>query len=126
MATNGSGLRDAFHDRVQLAVVDAAAGVIELPRTDYVLNSMGAVQGGMVAAAADAAAATAIGHACGAAVESVDLQITYLALARVGPIRTRSTVLSASVRFGSAHVEIVDTGAGDRLTTVARVVAARP
>jgi uncharacterized protein (TIGR00369 family) len=126
MAMNGSGLRDAFHDRVQLAVVDAAAGAIELPRTDYVLNSMGAVQGGIVAAAADAAAAAAIGHACGAAVESVDLQITYLALAKLGPIRTRSTVLSATEHFGSAHVEIVDTGAGDRLTTVARVVATRP
>ncbi|HEY3721893.1 MAG TPA: PaaI family thioesterase [Acidimicrobiia bacterium] len=126
MATNGSGLRDAFHERVQLAVVDAATGAIELPRTDYILNSMGAVQGGMVAAVADAAAVAAIGHAVGGPVESVDLQITYLALAKVGPIRTRSAVLSASETFGSAHVEIVDTGAGNRLTTVARVVATRP
>ena len=52
--------------------------------------------------------------------------VTYLALAKVGPIRTRTRVLSATPEHGSAHVEIVDTGAGDRLTTVARVVAARP
>jgi uncharacterized protein (TIGR00369 family) len=125
MATNGSGLRDPFHDRVRLTVVDPLAGSVELPLTDYVVNSMGAIQGGMVAAAADAAGAEAVGEACGVPVETVDLQVTYLALAKVGPIRTRSIVLDTRAAHGAAHVEIVDTGADGRLTTVARVVAAR-
>ena len=86
---------------------------------------MGAIQGGMVAAAADAAAEEAMRNACGAPVETVDLQITYLALAKVGPIRTRTTVLTATPEFGTAHVEIVDTGAESRVTTLVRVVAAR-
>ena len=72
---------------------------------------MGAIQGGMVAAAADAAAEHALRGACGGPVETVDLQITYLALAKVGPIRTPTRVLSATPEFGTAHVEIVDTGA---------------
>ncbi len=124
MATADSGLVTSFHDRVNLTVVEAA-GVIELPLSEYVVNSMGAIQGGMVAAAADAAAEHALHAACGGPVEIVDLQITYLALAKVGPIRTRTRVLSATTEFGTAHVEIVDTGAAERLTTVARAVGVR-
>lgn len=124
MATADSGLVVPFHDRVQLTLLEAA-GAIELPLTDYVANSMGAIQGGIVAAAADAAAEHALREACGAPVETADLQITYLALAKVGPIRTRTRVLSATSEFGTAHVEIVDTGASERVTTVARAVAVR-
>jgi uncharacterized protein (TIGR00369 family) len=115
-----------FHDQVELTVVDAGAGVTELPLRDYVRNSMGAVQGGIVAAGADAAAEHAIAEACGGPVEVVDLQISYLALVKAGPMRTTATVLDAQPEFGRARVEIVDTGADGRLTTVARVVAVRP
>jgi uncharacterized protein (TIGR00369 family) len=114
-----------FQDQVQLTVVDASAGVTELPLRDYVRNSMGAVQGGIVAAGADAAAEHALAEACGGPVEVVDLQMSYLALVKAGPMRTTATVLDAQPRFGSARVEIVDTGAEGRLTTVARVVAVR-
>jgi uncharacterized protein (TIGR00369 family) len=126
MATNGSGLGSPFHERVRLTVVDAANGAIELPLSDYVANSLGAIQGGMMAAAADEAAEQAIRSVWGAPVETVDLQITYLALARVGPIRTRTRLLSVTPEYGTAHVEIFDTGASDRLTTIATVVAALP
>jgi uncharacterized protein (TIGR00369 family) len=115
-----------FHDQVQLTVVDAGGGVTELPLRDHVRNSMGAVQGGIVAAGADAAAEHAIAEACGGPVEVVDLQISFLALVKTGPMRTTATVLDAQADFGSARVEIVDTGADGRLTTVARVVAVRP
>jgi uncharacterized protein (TIGR00369 family) len=125
MATSDSGLADPFHDRVRLTVVDPIEGAIELPLSDYVANSMGALQGGIVAAAADAAGQEALRSACGAPVETVDLQITYLALAKVGPIRTSATVLTATPEFGTAHVEIVDTGSEGRLTTLARVVGVR-
>lgn len=116
----------SFHDQVELTVVDASAGAIRLPLRDYVVNSMGAVQGGIVAAAADAAAEHALAHACGGPVETVDLQISYLALVRVGPLTTEAHVLDADPSFGSARVEIVDPGQDGRLTTVARVVAVRP
>jgi uncharacterized protein (TIGR00369 family) len=114
-----------FHEQVQLTVVDAGAGVTELPLRDYVRNSMGAVQGGIVAAGADAAAEHAIAEACRGPVEVVDLQISYLALVKAGPMRTTATVLDAQTAFGGARVEIVDTGSAGRLTTVARVVAVR-
>lgn len=126
MATNGSGLASPFHERVRLRIVDARNGAIELPLSDYVANSLGAVQGGMMAAAADAAAEQAVRAVGGAPVETVDLQITYLALAKVGPIRTRTRILDVTPEYGTVHVEIFDTGADNRLTTVATVVAARP
>jgi uncharacterized protein (TIGR00369 family) len=123
MATPDSGLVDPFFDRVGLTVIDAAAGAVELPMSDYVLNSLGSIQGGIVAATADAAAEHALRAACGAAVETVDLQITYLALAKIGPVRTRTRVMNATPGFGTVHVELVDTGGDERLTTLARVVA---
>jgi uncharacterized protein (TIGR00369 family) len=127
MAGPDSGLTTAFHERVTLAVLDAAGGTVELPLSDYVANSLGAVQGGMMAAAAEAAAEEAVRAALGGGpVESVDLQITYLALARIGPVRTRTRLLGVDSEFGTAHVELVDTGADDRLTTLATVVAVRP
>jgi uncharacterized protein (TIGR00369 family) len=123
MATESSGFTAPFDEQVRLLATD---GAIEVSLRDYVANSMGAIQGGVVAAAADAAAALAWRDGGGAPFETVDLQITYLALAKVGPIRTRTRVLDTTAEFGAAHVEIVDTGAGNRLTTVARAVAARP
>ncbi|MGZ4689664.1 MAG: hypothetical protein ACXVKA_03725 [Acidimicrobiia bacterium] len=125
MATPESGLVVPFHERVLLTVIDSAEGRIELPLSDYVVNSLGSIQGGMMAAAVDAAAEQALQHARGAPVETVDLQITYLALAKVGPVRTRSRVLLNEAGFGTAHVEIVDTGSDNRLTTLGRVVAVR-
>jgi uncharacterized protein (TIGR00369 family) len=125
MATADSGLREPFRDRVELTVVDADAGAVELPFSSYVVNSLGSIQGGMVAAVADAAAEHALAAACGGPVEICDLQITYLALAKVGPVRTSARVLEATAEFGTAHVEIFDTGSDDRLTTTARAVAVR-
>jgi hypothetical protein len=56
----------------------------------------------------------------------VDLQVTYLSLARVGPVATRTTVLDASPVAGTARVELVDTGAGGKLATVVRARTVTP
>src|SRR5262249_3437638 len=47
MATETSGLRAPLRDALGLRVLDAAAGVVEVPITDWTLNSMGAMQGGV-------------------------------------------------------------------------------
>ncbi len=54
-----------------------------------------------------------------------DLQVAYLSLGRVGPIVSRSRRLDAGggPSAGSAVVELLDRGAGDRLTTVMNVRA---
>lgn len=126
MGVPGSGFTEPLLERIGLRVLDPAAGILELPRDDYVRNTLGAVQGGMMATIAEQAAVHALRAACGAPVETVDLQLTFLALGRVGPVRSRARVLAATPAFGTVHVELVDSGADERVTTIARVVAARP
>jgi acyl-coenzyme A thioesterase PaaI-like protein len=123
MATPDSGFTIPFPARIGLTVVDQAAGWVEVPLDDYIRNSLGAIQGGVMAATAASGAEAALTAACGRPVETVDLQVTFLALARSGPLRTRTRVLSAQPGFGAAHVETVDSGAADRVTTLTRVVA---
>ncbi len=122
----GSGLDCPVLDRIGVHPLDPAAGVIELPYSDYVRNTLGAVQGGMMATATDCAAQAALSEACQEPVETLDLQVTYLALAKAGPVRSRTRVLTATPDYGVAHVELRDAGADDRLTTLARAVAVRP
>jgi uncharacterized protein (TIGR00369 family) len=122
LAIPGSGLDDIhLHDALGLRVIDAAAGVVELPIEDYTRNSFGAAQGGAFGALAATAAEAALREACGAPVEAVDLHLTYLELGKVGPLRTKATLLRASPAEGAARVEIFDSGADDVLTTWATV-----
>lgn len=125
MATSESRLGKPFVDALGVRVVDAHAGVVDVPVTDWARNSMGAFQGGAVGAVVEAAAETALRHASSAPLVVTDLHLTYLSFGRVGPLRTRTEVLAVSVDRGVARVELFDTGADARVTTVARVVASR-
>ena len=120
MARPGSGLRASLEASTGIEVRDHAGGIVHLPIGDYVRNSLGAVQGGMMATVATTAATRALTAAAGVPQRVVDLQITYLSLARVGPVVTRTTVLDATPEFGTARVELVDAGADDRVATVVR------
>jgi len=123
MALADSGLRAPFEESVGIDVVDATAGIVHLPIGDYVRNSLGAVQGGMMATLAATGAERALSAAVGVAQRVVDLQVAYLSLARVGPVATRTTVVASTPTTGTAHVELVDTGAEGRTTTVVRARA---
>jgi acyl-coenzyme A thioesterase PaaI-like protein len=115
-------------DAFGIRTVDAARGHVELLPSAYVENSLGAVQGGVVATIAERAGELALSAAAGAPLAPVGLQLTYLALAREGPIRSSVEVLgigdSVTPAWGSARVDLFDDGA-DRRTTAARITAAR-
>ena len=126
--TVDSGFTGSALDAFGVRTVDAARGHVELEPTGYVENSLGAVQGGVVATVVERAAELALSHAAGHPLAPVGMQLTYLALAREGPIRSAVEVLGAvpgPSAWGSARVELFDVGA-DRRTTIGRVVAARP
>ena len=125
MALATSRLDASLIDMLGARVVDEARGELEVPVSEWSLNSLGAMQGGAVATVIDAAAETAIRAATSEPLVVTDLQITYLALGRVGPIRTRVDVLGVRAGHARARVELVDAGAESRLTSVARVVATR-
>ncbi|MCP4566902.1 MAG: PaaI family thioesterase, partial [FCB group bacterium] len=54
-AIEGSGLQRIYLEEIGAKVVDEAGGVVELHLSDYVRNSFGALQGGIVAILADMA-----------------------------------------------------------------------
>jgi uncharacterized protein (TIGR00369 family) len=118
-----SGFAGSALDALGIRTLDAARGQIELVPSAYVENSLGAVQGGVVATIAERAGELALSAAAGSPLTPVGLQISYLALAREGPIRSRVEVLGVTPAWGSARVELFDDGA-DRRTTVARIAAA--
>jgi len=126
-AFSGGGLDLPVLEALPVTVLDGPAGRLSIPARPYLHNSFGAVQGGVVALLAEAAGAEALGAAQGRDASDMvvtDLQIAYLALAKVGPIVSSARVLATGTdgRAG-AVVELHDAGAGHRLTTVVNVTA---
>jgi acyl-coenzyme A thioesterase PaaI-like protein len=103
-------------ERIGLQVLDAAAGVTELPRSEYVRNSFGAINGGVLGMVFEGAAEAAVpGHV------AADLQIHYLAQAQEGPVRTAATVLRRTEGHALCSVAARDAGHDDRLLALASV-----
>ena len=125
MALPGSGFRQPLEPSAGIVRTDPDAGRFHLPIADYVRNSLGAVQGGMMATTAATAAEGALSAAAGAPLAVVDLHVTYLTLAKVGPVRSDTRVLAATPEYGTAHVELVDEGADDTVCTLVRARGVR-
>jgi uncharacterized protein (TIGR00369 family) len=127
LSMSGRGLDRPVEETLDATELDALDGRISLPVHPYLHNSIGAVQGGVMAILAELAAERALSAAAARPVVVTGLQVAYLALGRVGPITTRATVLGGVTgpegRGGSnsAVVELTDEGADDRLTTVVNV-----
>ena len=115
-------------DAVSITVVDPAGGRTWMPIEEYVHNSFGAVQGGVMALIGEVAGVEAVGASLGlrGPATAVDLHVTYLTQGRVGPITTRARSVTSGAGIGTAIVELVDEGAGDRLNTVVSVGAVAP
>jgi acyl-coenzyme A thioesterase PaaI-like protein len=121
VAGGGPPNGEPIFERVGLEVVDPAAGVVDLHRCEYVRNSFGAINGGVLGLVFQGAAeATVPGHV------ATDLQIHYLAQAREGPVRTASTVLRQDGDHALCSVAARDAGRDDTLLALATVgLAAR-
>jgi uncharacterized protein (TIGR00369 family) len=125
---SGSGFDGPIADALLISDELASEGRFSMPRHSYLLNSLGAVQGGAMALLAETAATGALSTAVGidpSQVVVTDLRLAYLALGRIGPIVSRVTVLDGEDAPAglSATVELIDVGADDRLTTVITVGA---
>jgi uncharacterized protein (TIGR00369 family) len=117
-AVEGSGLSRRYLDEVGLQILDDTAGIVEIKMTEYVRNSFGAIQGGMVALLADIAGQCAARAATGQPLITKDLTIHYLSQGKVGPFRTRARMLRQTNDTALTRVEVVDRGANDRLLMV--------
>jgi len=115
----GTGFDRPWAERMGVRVCDAAAGVLELPVTPYVGNSLGGLQGGISVALLDFAAEAAGGVLLGPGVATRDLAVHFLAIGRKGPMRTRARRLRRDGDAALLRVEARDAGADDRLCVIA-------
>jgi acyl-coenzyme A thioesterase PaaI-like protein len=97
----------------------------EFDHTDFVVNSVGAIQGGVVALALERAASWAGECALGVGCRATDLHLHYLALGKTGPFRARAEVLRVSEHSVVSRVALHDTGDGDRLLALGVATAER-
>jgi uncharacterized protein (TIGR00369 family) len=121
-ATADSRLSAPFYEMLGYQVLDAATGALELPRSDYTINSFGSLQGGMVAILMEIAAALAATTAAGQPQAVIDLSVRYLSPGPSGPYRTRAEVLRAGQNGNLLRVEVSDAGS-DRCMAVGTALA---
>lgn len=114
-----SGLDTDFLDKAGVWIKSERQGMVGLAMRPYVRNSLGALQGGMAAVLADVAGQSAAGWAAGMPMPTRDLVVNYLSPGRVGPFETRARVIRYDDYGALTRVEVVDTGAQDRLMAVA-------
>jgi acyl-coenzyme A thioesterase PaaI-like protein len=102
----------ALHDRLGLRVVDRERGIVEARLDDYVRNTFGALQGGVVAVIGEAAILAVAERPL------VGLSVRYLSLGRVGPFRTEVDALPGGTG-AVARATLRDEGAGGAIIAVA-------
>jgi acyl-coenzyme A thioesterase PaaI-like protein len=105
-----------LREEAGVKVIDAAAGVVQVEVTPELRNPAGTLQGAMVALVAEAAAEDLMAARFGVPVVVTDLDLRYLRMAHVGPVRTRSRLLGTGPD-ASIQVELIDTST-DQVTTL--------
>jgi len=108
-------------DRIGLHQVDGEGGVVEIAHSDYVRNSFGTINGGVLGAVFQAAA-----EAVRPDLVATDLQIHYLSQVRVGPARTSGTVSRDAAGHSIVSLRAVDAGNDDQLLDLATITLQAP
>jgi acyl-coenzyme A thioesterase PaaI-like protein len=114
---------DGFDAAIGCRRIDGVPGRTETDVTPYIRNSFGAVNGGVVAAIAAAAARSLVPESW----RPSDLTLNLLGQGRDGPVTTTAALLRSDGRSGTVRVDLFDTGQSDdagapRLMAVAHVV----
>ena len=105
---DGSGvLTRPLREAVGLTVVEPRAGLVEMPVTSAVRNTVGTLQGAMVALVAELAVEELIGATFDVPAAVLDLDLRYLAQTGDGPVHTRCTLLGKQPD-AAVRVEIGD------------------
>ena len=116
-----SGFTAHAYQQLDLRVLDASSGRLELGLAEYQRNSVGAMQGGLVVALATKSAESIVRAALGAPLVATDLAAHYLALGKVGPLRSEATLIRRDPDAAVVRVALCDAGQGDRLCTLVTV-----
>lgn len=95
-------------------------GGVELDSTEFVSNSFGTINGGVLGYAAAAAAERAAGGV------AADVHLRYLSQTKVGPARALATVVRAGADHAVSDVTVRDRGDGGALLVRATVTTTAP
>jgi len=106
-------------DRLGVEIVDPKRGQIRLEPTAYSLNTLGAVQGGVLAVLADESGQTLARQVSQPDWVTRDMTLHYLALGKTGPLETEAEILNQSDEAALVRIEILDRGEANRLVLVA-------
>jgi acyl-coenzyme A thioesterase PaaI-like protein len=116
-----SGVDRPLHEALEIRFVDPAGGVVEIDKHDYVRNSFGTINGGVICMVFEAAAEVAARAAGGVPYVVADLAVHYLAQTKAGPARTAARVLRRDERHAVCELRLVDAGNDDQLLALATV-----
>ena len=105
-------------DEVGIETVDASRGHIELVLRERLMNGSGTMQGALVALLCESAAEVLAEHTHGGAQTVCELDLRYLAAARVGPVASQAQWVGDAAS-GMMQVELRDLGNEGRLTGAA-------
>jgi acyl-coenzyme A thioesterase PaaI-like protein len=110
------GLSRPLREEAGIIPLDPDRGVVEIPVRPDVCNPAGTLQGAMVALVAESAAEDFAEARANRPVVVTELDIRYLAQAKVGPVRTQTRAVGARPE-DPVEVRLVDTSTG-RMTTL--------
>ena len=117
MARPDSALTAPVLEQVGIRRIEGPVGTVELPKTEYVRNSLGTINGGIHGMIYQAAAESIVDD-----LTPCDIQIHYLAQAQVGPARTHVVMASRRGDHAVCEIHAVDVGDESRLISLATVV----
>ena len=118
-----AALTRSLRNEAGIEVIDAAAGIVQVEVTPDLRNPAGTLQGAMVALLAEAAVEDLLATRFDRPVVVTDLDLRYLRMAHVGPVRTRSRLLGTGPD-APIQIELIDTSTAQVTTLVyARTVA---
>jgi uncharacterized protein (TIGR00369 family) len=94
---------------------EGADWVMEMEITPRVVNSLGALQGGLLATLIDTVGGMALldGGLTGPRHVTSELQVSFLAAAKVGPVRAVAHILHRGGKSAVVRVDVRDVGADD-------------
>ncbi|HMC38387.1 MAG TPA: hotdog domain-containing protein [Acidimicrobiales bacterium] len=104
-------LSKPLREEAGIVAVDPAGGVVEIAVRPEVCNPAGTLQGAMVALVAESAAEDMAGRRAGRPMVVTELDIRYLAQAKVGPVRTDCRPLGGQPD-DPIEVRLTDTATG--------------
>lgn len=120
-APGGHGFTKPLYEAMGIVFDPSEPGRAEVPLDPYLQNTLGALQGGVVAILMESAAERLATSILGGVVRTRGLELQYLKLGRKGPIFARARVLARTPAGLVARVELFDRGDADALLTVATV-----